>query len=100
MRHLISGEDCAIAGEATAVTAAPAAETFKKSRRFIKASPCWGVSHFGWHGASSGITFQAVRFFTSDRRRYSVVHRFSNVGFENAGGGLTRKFACENATKA
>src|ERR1700687_3725200 len=42
MRHLISGEDCAIAGEATAATAAPVAETFKKSRRFIKASPCWG----------------------------------------------------------
>jgi hypothetical protein len=38
-RHLISGDDCAIAGEATAVAAAPAAETFKKSRRFIKASP-------------------------------------------------------------
>jgi len=29
------GEDCAIAGEATAATAAPLAETFKKSRRFI-----------------------------------------------------------------
>jgi hypothetical protein len=35
MRHLISGALCAIAGEATAVAAAPAAETFKKSRRFI-----------------------------------------------------------------
>jgi hypothetical protein len=36
MRHLISGEDCAIAGEATAaVAAAPAADTFRKSRRFI-----------------------------------------------------------------
>jgi hypothetical protein len=35
MRHLISGEDCAIAGAATAVAAAPTAETFKKSRRFI-----------------------------------------------------------------
>src|ERR1700730_5015682 len=44
MRHLISGEDCAIAGEATAATAAPVADTFKKSRRFIQASPCWGVS--------------------------------------------------------
>src|ERR1700738_5394672 len=45
IRHLISGEDCAIAGEATApAAAAPVAETFKKSRRFIKASPCWGVS--------------------------------------------------------
>src|SRR5450631_2999594 len=43
MRHLISGEDCAIAGEATVATAAPAADTFKKSRRFIQASPCWGV---------------------------------------------------------
>src|SRR5580693_535902 len=47
MRHLISGEPCAIAGEATAVTAAPAAETFKKSRRFIKSSPCRGVSPYG-----------------------------------------------------
>jgi hypothetical protein len=35
MRHLTSGEDCAIAGEATAAAAAPVAETFKKSRRFI-----------------------------------------------------------------
>ena len=35
MRHLISGEDCAMAGEATAAIAAPLAETFKKSRRFI-----------------------------------------------------------------
>src|SRR4051794_12313663 len=43
MRHFSSGEDCAIAGEATAATAAPVAETFKKSRRFIQASPCWGV---------------------------------------------------------
>jgi hypothetical protein len=45
MRHLSSGEDCAIAGEATAVAAAPAAETFKKSRRFIKTSPCRGIFH-------------------------------------------------------
>src|SRR6476620_2440899 len=44
-RHLISGIDCAIAGEATAVAAAPTAETFKKSRRFIQASPWRGVSH-------------------------------------------------------
>jgi hypothetical protein len=36
MRHLISGDDWAIAGEATAAAAAaPVAETFKKSRRFI-----------------------------------------------------------------
>jgi hypothetical protein len=39
MRHLISGADCAIAGEATVANAAPLAETFKKSRRFIQASP-------------------------------------------------------------
>jgi hypothetical protein len=45
---LISGEDCAIAGEAIAVAAAPAAETFKKSRRFIQASPHWGVSQISW----------------------------------------------------
>src|ERR1700710_313789 len=49
-RHLISGEDCAIAGEAIAVAAAPAAETFKKSRRFIQAYPHWGV-HPGFPGA-------------------------------------------------
>src|SRR5450631_3893655 len=37
MRHLISGADCAIAGEATAAAAvAPAADTFKKSRRFTQ----------------------------------------------------------------
>src|SRR5664279_3594655 len=42
MRHLISGEDCAIAGEATAATAAPVADTFKKSRRFIE-----GISLLG-----------------------------------------------------
>src|SRR5437868_9534602 len=96
-RHLISGDDCAMAGEATAVAAAPAAETFKKSRRFIKASPCWGVSHFGWN--SCGITFQARRFSrqiegaarwftrsqTSDLRESRIR---STVGFENAAGGL------------
>src|SRR5205085_8879729 len=38
-RHLTSGEDCAIAGAAIAVAAAPTADTFKKSRRFIQASP-------------------------------------------------------------
>src|SRR6266403_4498592 len=42
MRHLSSGEDCAIAGEATAAAAAPVAETFKKSRRFIE-----GISLLG-----------------------------------------------------
>jgi hypothetical protein len=53
-RHLISGEDCAIAGEATAVAAAPAAETFKKSRRFIQSSPQGGVSHISRERSSGG----------------------------------------------
>jgi hypothetical protein len=61
MRHLISGEDCAIAGEAIAVAAAPAAETFKKSRRFIQASPYWG--------RSSQISWS----FSVRRREYGVV---------------------------
>src|SRR5438552_10816191 len=52
-RHLISGIDCAMAGEATAVAAATAAETFKKSRRFIQASPCWGVSQISWSISSA-----------------------------------------------
>jgi hypothetical protein len=34
-RHFISGFDCAIAGDATAVAARPTPPTFKKSRRFI-----------------------------------------------------------------
>src|SRR5882724_2766337 len=59
-RHLISGDDCAIAGEAIAVAAAPAAETFKKSRRFIQASPHWGVSQISWS-------------FSVRRREYGVV---------------------------
>jgi hypothetical protein len=46
MRHLISGIDWAIAGDATATAAAaPVAETFKKSRRFIVwPSPCGAFS--------------------------------------------------------
>jgi hypothetical protein len=55
---LISGEDCAIAGEATAVAAAPAAETFKKSRRFIKSSPCWGVSQLTGNPAATSNSIQ------------------------------------------
>src|ERR1700682_9516 len=74
MRHLISGEDCAIAGEAIAVAAAPAAETFKKSRRFIQASPYWG--------RSSQISWS----FSVRRREYGVVRR-------SGGRSLTRKFA-------
>src|SRR5437016_11466082 len=53
-RHLISGDDCAIAGEATAVAAAPAAETFKKSRRFIQVSLRRGVSHIFLEQSSGG----------------------------------------------
>src|SRR5437762_13628132 len=54
-----------MAGEATAAAAAPVAETFKKSRRFIQASPCSGVfpdflehgpaaARFMWHPGRSG----------------------------------------------
>jgi len=77
---LISGEDCAIAGDATAATAAPVADTFKKSRRFIQASPCWGVSQISWSIVS------ANRFFASAEGALA--------------GALTRKFGGENATKA
>src|ERR1700693_2332064 len=80
MRHLISGDDCAIAGEATAAAAAPVAETFRKSRRFIKPSPYWEVSL-----KSPQHSFRR-RDFASNRRRSS--------------GGLTRKSESENATKA
>src|ERR1043166_1122277 len=52
-RHLTSGDDCAMAGEAMAVAAAPAAETFKKSRRFIQVSPWWGC-------CCPGISFERV----------------------------------------
>src|ERR1700722_16075765 len=48
MRHLISGEDWAMAGEDTVPTAAaPAAEPFKKSRRFIKSLLVGRLSHAG-----------------------------------------------------
>src|SRR3954453_20896590 len=43
-RHLISGDDWAMAGEATAATAAPVADPFKKSRRFIQSLLNSGVS--------------------------------------------------------
>src|SRR5580693_5390279 len=64
IRHLISGEDCAIAGEATAVAAAPAAETFKKSRRFIKASPCKAFPIF------TGAVLSARRFPCQRKARW------------------------------
>jgi hypothetical protein len=78
MRHLISGIDCAIAGEATAVAAAPTAETFKKSRRFIQASPWWAVPGF-------------LEYFFRQRDRC--------IG-RTSGGALSRKSGGENATKA
>jgi hypothetical protein len=58
---LISGELCAIAGEATAVAAAPAADTFKKSRRFIKTSPCSGIFHGIKKKGSSGRRFNRIQ---------------------------------------
>src|SRR5437879_8342354 len=73
-RHLISGDDCAIAGEATAVAAAPAAETFKKSRRFIQVSLRRGVSHIpqassgGANSTSSGALWRGG-FNTEDDHR-------------------------------
>src|SRR6266567_634753 len=76
MRHLISGEDCAIAGEATAATAAPVADTFKKSRRFIQASPCWAFSQISWSICFGESIFRVCRkrsgggrFNTEVRRR-------------------------------
>src|SRR5579863_9849829 len=69
MRHLISGEDCAIAGEATADTAAPAAETFKKSRRFIKASPCWGVPKL------RGLSFGEATSLSTERAPSAALTR-------------------------
>jgi hypothetical protein len=80
MRHLISGDDCAIAGEATAAPAAPTADTFKKSRRFIQSSPYGGVSRIS-------------RAFLSEKQNdASTEAALAAV--------LTRKFGNENATKA
>jgi hypothetical protein len=55
-RHFTSGEDCAIAGDATAVAAAPAADTFRKSRRFIFRSLLAGAFplDFSYAAARSG----------------------------------------------
>src|ERR1700721_353779 len=78
MRYLISGADCAIAGEATAATAAPLAETFKKSRRFIQTSP--------WASDISVISAAALeRFCTSAAGRVS--------------GALTWKWSCKKGNK-
>src|SRR6476661_2686371 len=41
MRHLMLGDDCAIAGAAMAVLAAPIPATFKNCRRFIPHPPDW-----------------------------------------------------------
>jgi hypothetical protein len=72
--------DCAIAGEATAVAAAPTAETFKKSRRFIQASPC---------GAFPGFDKHFFRKMPKMGLNRSALKR-----------ALTRKAGDENATKA
>src|ERR1700730_4351693 len=58
MRHLISGDDCAIAGEATAVTAAPVADTFKKSRRFIHNLLCGRFQNSQEHFQRLSISLQ------------------------------------------
>jgi hypothetical protein len=77
---LISGDDCAIAGEAIAVAAAPAAETFKKSRRFIQAL-LEGVS---WN------------FLERVQRR----REFTSAGGAPVQGSLTRISGSGNATNA
>src|SRR6185437_804485 len=75
MRHLISGEDCAIAGEVIAVAAAPAADTFKKSRRFIQSSPQMAVSSICWNlylgevNPLASTEGAGPRFNTEARRR-------------------------------
>src|SRR5258708_37772672 len=62
MRHLISGEDCALAGEATAATAAPVAEPFKKSRRFIlRHLLVGGVSRIPGSGSFGEAPFRVNR---------------------------------------
>src|ERR1700712_5255590 len=68
-RHLISGEDCAIAGEATAATAAPVAETFKKSRRFIQA-------------LLEGVSWNSLERIQR-RREFHVSRRRSGAGVSN-----------------
>src|SRR6188768_3689092 len=80
-RHLISGDDWAMAGEATAATAAPVADTFKKSRRFIQSLLNSGVSR------NFPRAYSTVQQIRCDRRR-SGAH------------GLTRMSACGNATRA
>jgi hypothetical protein len=78
MRHLISGADCAIAGEATAATAAPLAETFKKSRRFIQTSP--------W---ASDIPLFLQLLWSGFEHRPQVA----------LAGALTRKWSCKKGNK-
>src|SRR5882724_6889394 len=65
MRHLISGEDCAIAGEATAAAAAaPVADTFKKSRRFISGISLLGNVSLRHSSRSCGNAIFACREFS------------------------------------
>src|SRR6187402_627217 len=59
-RHLISGIDCAMAGEATAATAAPAVDTFKNSRRFMWPLLVAGVSQ-KFPGACSTMKRKSLR---------------------------------------
>jgi hypothetical protein len=86
MRHLMSGIDCAIAGDATAATAAPVAETFKKSRRFIKVFSVWRVFLNGAFFLNLQQACGDTRFLRSNRSAPA--------------GPLTRKWRQQNATKA
>src|SRR4030095_17008575 len=102
-RQLISGDDCAIACRATAVAAAPAAETFKKSRRFIQVSLRRGVSHIPRAVLLRGA-FHVIRGAPAGRVPYSSswppAGRIPRHPGRSGGAALTRKFAFENATKA
>src|SRR3954447_19256258 len=77
-RHLISGEDCAIAGETTAaVAAAPAADTFRKSRRFIFRSLLVGVFPLT---SSLSPLIPATRFWAASDRGGLTAVAFNTDG--------------------
>src|SRR5579862_4608160 len=82
MRHLISGIDWAIAGEATAAAAAaPVAETFKKSRRFIVwPSPCGAFFNCFRQTASGRTGLLGAAFNTENggrKRDIGTTHRLN-----------------------
>src|SRR4051794_8686267 len=97
MRHLISGEDCAMAGEATVAIAAPAADTFKNSRRFIKAISLLGrIPHPAQSGRDNSPTPKALlarsltwkfKLGIRDKGMTALSKRKSNIGGRNRDSG-------------